>query len=223
MTSYKRINQLDLDDRPREKMLRKGAAALSDFELLEVCIGSGSGSSDVGYIARQIQRLLEKQGSDALTYDNLTSIKGVSVATAGKLLAALELVQRHLLRDSTPLLTQRDILSRVSNIRNKQQEYFVSLSLDGGQRLIALRTVAIGTLDTVVTHPREVFSDPVADRAASIVVVHNHPSGSPKPSRKDVQLTQQLSSVGQMLGITLKDHIIVTRNEHYSFQQHHLL
>lgn len=213
---------MPLTDRPREKLQRKGAAALSDFELLEVIIGSGNRSSDVGYIAKQIQKILQK-GSDAVTLENLISVKGVSIAIAGKVLAALELTRRHLVRDVTPLLTKEDILARLGDLRTKQQEYFVCLSLDGGQRLIAQRTITIGTLESVQAHPREVFADAIADRAASVVIAHNHPSGDPKPSQKDFALTQQLAAAGQLLGITLRDHIILTKTDHFSYRQHHLL
>lgn len=222
MPKARKINQIPEADRPREKMLRKGAAALSDFELLEVIIGSGTASADVGYIARRIQKLLQK-GTVALNYQSLTEIKGVSTATASKILASLEITRRHLVRDVTPLRTQQDILARLADIRTKQQEYFVCLSLDGGQRLIAQRTITIGTLDTVIAHPREIFADAIADRAASVIIAHNHPSGEAKPSATDITLTQQLVAAGQLLGITLRDHIIVTKTEYFSCRQHHLL
>jgi DNA repair protein RadC len=222
MGKTRRMQQIPTFDRPREKLRNKGAAALSDFELLEVLIGTGNGGADVTFIARQIHKLLQK-GTDALTYEALTAIKGVQLATAGKILASLELSKRHLVRDSTPLLTQQDILARLHDIRAKQQEYFVALSLDGGQRLIAQRTITIGTLDVVVAHPREVFADVIVDRAAHLVVAHNHPSGDATPSQKDIAITQQLAAAGQLFGIDLRDHIIVTRTDHFSFRQHHLL
>ena len=222
MPKIRRIHQLPLADRPREKLQRKGVAALSDFELLEVLIGNGNGSSDVGYIAKQIQKFLQK-GTDSLTLENLTSIKGISTAIAGKILASLELTRRHLVRDVTPLLTNEDILARLGDLRTKQQEYFVCLSLDGGQRLIAQRTITIGTLESVQAHPREVFADAIADRAASIVIAHNHPSGDSKPSQTDFALTQQLAAAGQLLGITLRDHLILSKTDHFSYRQHHLL
>lgn len=222
MPKTRRIHQLLPADRPREKLQRKGEAALSDFELLEVIIGNGSKGADVGYIARQIQKLLQK-GTNALNYESLTAIKGVNLATASKILASLEISRRHLVRDNTPLRSLPDILARLVDIRTKQQEYFLCLSLDGGQRLIAQRTITIGTLDSVIAHPREVFSDAIADRAASIIIAHNHPSGEVRPSQKDITLTQQLVASGQLLGIPLRDHVIVAKNEHYSFRQHHLL
>lgn len=222
MPKRRRIHQIPAADRPREKLQRKGAAALSDFELLEALIGNGSAGTDVGSIARQIQKQLQ-QGTAALNYETLTALKGVSTATASKLLAALELSKRHLIRDAEPLRTQADILARLADIRTKQQEYFISLSLDGGQRLIAQRTITIGTLDSVLAHPREVFADAIADRAANVIVAHNHPSGDVKPSQKDITLTQQLVAAGQLLGVPLRDHVIVTKTDYFSYRQHHLL
>lgn len=218
----RKVSLLPTFDRPREKLSRKGAASLSDFELLEVIIGSGSRGADVSYLAKQVQKQLLK-GVDALNLETLTSLKGISLATATKLLASLELARRHLVRNAEPLRNMQDVLARLADIRSKQQEYCICLSLDGGNRLIAQRTITIGTLDSVLAHPREVFSDPIVDRAASIIVAHNHPSGSAKPSQKDISLTQQLAAAGQLLGIPLKDHLIVTKHEHFSFRQHHLL
>jgi DNA repair protein RadC len=222
MPKVKRIHQLLPVDRPREKMQRKGAAALSDFELLEVLIGTGNAGTDLGSLARHIQKVLAR-GADALSYESLMAIKGVHLATASKLLAALELSKRHLMRDIEPLRSLQDILARLSDLRTKQQEHFVCLSLDGGQRLIAQRTITIGTLDAVMAHPREVFADAIVDRAASVLVAHNHPSGDAAPSSKDITLTQQLTAAGQLLGITLQDHLILTKTDYFSFRQHHLL
>lgn len=222
MNHTRRINQLPVADRPREKLTKRGASTLSDFELLEVVIGSGSGVHDVSSIAKQIHKHLSR-GTGEITYESLTAVKGVNTATASKLLAALELARRHLVRDAEPLLTIQDVIARMDDIRSKQQEHLVCLSLDGGQRLIAQRTITIGTLDSLPAHPREIFTDPIADRAASIVVAHNHPSGDVLPSNQDIKLTQQLVAAGQLLGITLRDHLILSKTGHFSFRQHHLL
>jgi DNA repair protein RadC len=147
----------------------------------------------------------------------------VSTAGAGKILAALELAKRHLVKDIEPLRTMSEMVARLDDIRTKQQEYLVALSLDGGQRLIAQRIITIGTLDVVLAHPREVFADALVDRAASVVVAHNHPSGEVQPSAQDITLTQQLVAAGQLLGVALRDHIIVSRTDYFSFRQHHLL
>ncbi|HSX28130.1 MAG TPA: DNA repair protein RadC [Candidatus Saccharimonadales bacterium] len=220
--AHRSIYQLPLQDRPREKLQRKGPAALSDFELLEVLIGNGAGKTDVSNLARRVQKKLHK-GTAAFSFETLTSIKGISVGHAGKLLAALELAKRHLVRDSEPLRGIDDILARLDDIRSRQQEHFICMSLDGGQRLIAQRTITIGTLNTVLAHPREVFADAIMDRAACIIVAHNHPSGDPTPSYKDVTLTQQLTAAGHLLGIPVRDHIVVTKTNYFSCSQHHLL
>ncbi|HEV2403269.1 MAG TPA: DNA repair protein RadC [Candidatus Saccharimonadales bacterium] len=222
MRRLRRIHQIPKTDRPREKLQQKGPAALSDFELIETLIGNGVSGADVGHIAQGVQRLMQK-APDALSYETLSAIKGLGSAGSAKILAALELAKRHLVRNAEPIRSQQDILGRLSDIRTKQQEYFICLSLDGGQRLIAQRTITTGTLDSVIAHPREVFADPIVDRAASIVVAHNHPSGEAHPSQKDIVLTQQLAAAGLLLGITLRDHLIVTKTDAFSFRQHHLL
>lgn len=121
------------------------------------------------------------------------------------------------------LLSTKDAISHLDYLRDKKQEYLVCFSIDSGKRLIAHRIVTIGLLDMVLAHPREVFAAPVADRAAMIIVAHNHPSGDVKPSRSDIELTQRLAIAGQFLGISLIDHIIVTKKRHYSFKQHRML
>lgn len=222
MGRYHKIKDLPAIDRPREKLVRKGQAALSDFELLEVLLGNGSGSTNVGILARQIQKLLQR-GEQHVTFESLLQIKGISTATATKILASLELAKRHLLLDIKPLKSQQDILTRLHDLRTKAQEHFVCLSLDGGSRLLAQRTVTIGTINSVLAHPREVFSDPIVDRAAYIIVAHNHPSGNAMPSDNDIMLTQQLVAAGQLIGIPLHDHIIVTKTEQFSYRQNHLI
>lgn len=222
MPKVKRINELPLADRPREKLQRKGPAALSDFELLEVMIGSGTAHADVGTVARSVQRVL-RRGAESLSLESLLAVHGVNSAQAGKMLASFELARRHLVRDVEPLRTLADFVARLDDIRSKQQEYLVVMSLDGGHRLIAQRTVTIGTLDTVLSHPREVFADPIVDRAAAVVVAHNHPSGLAIPSEKDRNLTHQLAAAGQMLGVPLRDHLIVTKTDMFSFHHHHLI
>jgi DNA repair protein RadC len=222
MATPRRIHDIPAVDRPREKLSPKGAAALSDFELLEVVIGNGVAGTNVGQIARRAQKLMQK-GAQDLSYESLIGIPGISTANAGKVLAALELAKRHLIKDIEPLRTMPEILARLDGIRTKQQEYLIALSLDGGQRLIAQRTITIGTLNALLAHPREVFADAIVDRAASVIVAHNHPSGQSQPTTDDISLTQQLAAAGQLLGVTLRDHIVVTKNDYFSFRQHHLL
>lgn len=122
-----------------------------------------------------------------------------------------------------PLVTIEDILLYLKFIRTKKQEYVLCLSLDSGCRLIARRVVTIGTLTSSLIHPREIFAGPLKDRAASVVVAHNHPSGDPHPSRKDVEVTQQLVAGGILLGIPIRDHIIVSKEGHFSFSHNRMI
>lgn len=125
---------------------------------------------------------------------------------------------------SKPLLTTTDaILAQFGFIRNKRQEYFVCLSLDSAGRLIARRIVTIGLLDVSLAHPREVFAGPLKDRAAAVIIAHNHPSDDAQPSKQDITTTQQLIAAGQLLGVPLRDHIIIAKTCHYSFKHHYLI
>lgn len=124
------------------------------------------------------------------------------------------------MKKTKQLRSKEDILSQFNFIRNKKQEYFICLSLDSSYNLLARRIVTIGTLDTVLAHPREVFAEPITDRAASIIVAHNHPSGDVHPSSADIKMTHQLSAAGQLLGIPMYDHIIIGHDEHFSFKSH---
>lgn len=119
-----------------------------------------------------------------------------------------------------PLLTTTNaILTQLNFIRTKKQEYFVCLSLDSAQRLIARRVVTIGLLDVSLAHPREIFAGPLKDRAASVIIAHNHPSGIASPSKEDIKTTQQLIAAGILLGIHLQDHLIVTMAEYFSLRK----
>lgn len=124
---------------------------------------------------------------------------------------------------STPLHTTKDVLACLEHFRDKKQEYFVTLSLDSGSNLIERRVVTIGLLDVSLAHPREVFAGPIMDRAASIIIAHNHPSGVAEPSKKDIETTQQLIAAGILLGIPLRDHVIVTKAGYFSFWEQGLL
>jgi DNA repair protein RadC len=119
--------------------------------------------------------------------------------------------------------TTKDVLSCVKHFRDKRQEYLICLSLDSGQRLIARRIVTIGLLDQSLAHPREIFAPPLKDRAASVIIVHNHPSGNPSPSKEDIKTTQQLTAAGLILGMPLRDHIIIAKEGQFSFMDHAFL
>jgi DNA repair protein RadC len=203
-------------DRPREKLQAKGVSALSDFELLQALIGSGNKQADVSKIARDTLKLIKQHGAD-IRYEQLESVTGMGSAKITEILAALELSKRYLLKSDQPIIDSPEkAVEQLADIRDKKQEYFVCLTLDGANRLIAKRTITIGTLTSSLVHPREVFADAITDRAASIIVAHNHPSDSLRSSTADLEVTERLKSSAKLLGINLIDHIIVTKGSHGS-------
>jgi len=209
-----RISEKPKEDRPREKLKRKGASALSNFELLQAIVGSGNQQADVIKIAKDLKRLLDKHGAD-VTYEQLEQITGLGAAKITEILATFELSRRYLIDSERPIIDSPEkAVEQLAHIRNKKQEHFVCLTLDGANRLIAKRTITIGTLTSSLIHPREVFADAISDRAASIIVAHNHPSGDLTPSEADKQVTKRLAETGRIIGIDLLDHIIVTAKEH---------
>lgn len=204
------------DLRPREKLQSRGAQALSDYELLMAIIGSGNAQADVTKIARDVQKLVKEKGSQ-LTYDDLLAVKSLGPAKAAQVMAGFELWRRQFEVPDRPIIDSPDkAVEQLADIRDKKQEYFVCLTLDGANRLIAKRVITIGTLTASLVHPREVFVDAITDRAASIIVAHNHPSGSLNPSTSDAVVTERLKNVADLLGINFVDHVIVTAKSHAS-------
>jgi DNA repair protein RadC len=210
-----KIQKLDKKDRPREKLLAKGAPNLTDLELIQIIIGSGVKGADVTKISKQIKKILDTNGYK-ITIEQLTALKGISTATATKLVALFELAEREF-KDFTVIDSAEKAASLVPELKEAKQEHLIVLSLDGAHRLIAKRLISIGTLNASLVHPREVFADPITDRAASIIAIHNHPSGTLEPSEADRQVTKRLKDAGNLLGIQLLDHVIITKTNYYSF------
>ncbi len=150
----------------------------------------------------------------ALQHEQLQQVTGLGSAKITELLAALELSKRYLLDSEQPIIDSAEkAAAQLTDIRSKKQEHLVVMTLDGANRLIAKRTITIGILNASLVHPREVFADAITDRAASIIVAHNHPSGGLAPSKADNDTTERLQEAGELLGIILYDHIVVTKNE----------
>ena len=204
-------------DRPREKLQAKGPASLSDVELLAVLLGSGTRRMSVLDLSAKILRTFDGQ-LDRATTEGLQAISGVGQARACQTVAAFELARRHLAKGRAVIREAEDMLPYLQSIRSKRQEHFVCLSLNGAHEIIESRVVTVGLLDTNQVHPREVFADPIADRAAAILVAHNHPSGTLKASPEDIALTARLVRAGELLGIRVLDHVIVTEDAFLSLK-----
>ena len=218
----KKIKNIPEFDRPREKMEQKGAKALSNLELLAVLLGSGIKGKGVFEVAKDILNLT-KDNFDSINIETLKNIEGVGLAKACQIMAAIEFAKRFLVNEGIKIKNTEDVVNLARELKTKKQEYFLSLTLDGASNLIQKRTVFIGTLNHSVVHPREVFADAISDRAAGIIFVHNHPSADISPSKEDIAITRRLIETGKIVGIEVIDHIIVSRNGHFSFQAEGML
>ena len=212
----KSIHDIPEADRPREKLLRKGAAALSDQELLAVLIGKGTPGMDVMTLASKLARLIDEKGLDVKAED-LSKFAGVGDAKATLILAAIEFARRRIKPEGAKILTPADLLPHVRHYADRKQEHFLCASINGANEILNIRVVSIGLIDRSPVHPREVFADALTDRASAVIVAHNHPAGSLEPSPSDVEVTKQLKAAGDIVGITLLDHIIFNRNGYFSF------
>ena len=211
-----RMSERPKDLRPREKLQKRGVGSLSDYELIMAIIGSGNAVADVTQIAREVLKVIKQHGIH-LRCQDLPSIKALGRAKAAQFMAGYELWRRRLQAIEQPTIDNiSDVVAQLSDIRNKKQEHFVCLSLDGANRLISRRIVTVGILNASLVHPREVFADVITDRAAGVIVAHNHPSGTIEPSPEDIQTTKRLKQAAELLGIGFYDHIIVTADDYRS-------
>jgi DNA repair protein RadC len=216
------LAQTPAPDRPREKLIARGASALSDHELVAVLLGKGTAGTDLLSLARQVARVVDDRGA-ALTVGDLTALDGIGDAKATVLLAAVEFARRRIRPDSTRIETPADVLPLLRHFADRKQEHLIAITLNGANEVLQVRVVSIGLIDRTPIHPREVFADAVADRAAGVIVAHNHPAGSMEPSAADVEATKQLKAAGDVLGIPLLDHVIFGRSGYYSFVENGVL
>ncbi len=220
----RRMKDVPENDRPREKLATKGAAALTNTELIEAIMGRGTMQRDVRVLARDISERI-RPGKSLPSYEELKAVDGVGPTKATQILACFELGRRYFDRnnDGRHILAPADILPLVEDIRAHRQEHFICITLNGAGEVIAKRTITVGLLNHSLVHPREVFAEAITDRAASVICVHNHPSGTLEPSPQDVAITSQLRDAGVTLGIQLLDHIIVTKAGFVSLKEKGIL
>lgn len=215
-------------DRPREKLVRAGVASLGDNELLAVLIGHGSGGSSAIDSADAVLALAGGvHGLTTLRREQLEQLGGIGPAQAGRILAAVEIGRRTL---TTPEGQRPQFLSAadlgaflVPRYGAYPVERFGVLLLDTRYRLMAARLLSVGTLDSSLAHPREVLREALLAAAPVVVAFHSHPSGDPAPSRDDVQLTRRLQVAGEMMGVLLLDHLVLTRTSYASMRSMKLL
>ncbi len=215
----KKMKDVPVPDRPREKIAKKGVTSLTDTELIEAIIGRGVKNRDVRMIARDIAAVLNDHNRE-IQYDNILTMEGIGPTKAAQIVACLELGRRRYEPAGTVKIQKpEDVLTLVGIYREKPQEYFICISLTGAGEVIRSRVVTIGILNHSLVHPREVFAEAITDRAASVICVHNHPSGSLEASAQDIAITRQLQEAGTLLGIQLLDHIIITKTGFSSMKE----
>lgn len=210
------IQDIPESDRPREKLLRKGAASLSDQELLAVLLGKGTPAMGVMKLAAKLAKVVDEKGL-GVQPDDLRRLPGVGAAKAALVMAALEFARRRIKPAGAKIETPADLLPHVRHYADRKQEHFLCASINGANEILNIRVVSIGLVDRSPVHPREVFADALADRASAVIVAHNHPAGGLEPSATDVDVTRQLKAAGEVMGIALLDHIIFNRADYFSF------
>lgn len=218
------LREIPHEDRPRERMQQYGAQALSNAELLAILLRTGTYRESAVQLA---QRILQEAGSlrglVGMSIDEMMETKGIGLAKALQLKAGIELGRRlaaSSLQETVTIRSPQDVYSLLSeDLRYLQKEHFVCLFLNTKNHVLAQETLSIGTLNASLVHPREVFLAAIRRSSASIICVHNHPSGDPTPSPEDIQMTRRLVEAGQIIGIDVLDHVIIGDRGYISLKE----
>ncbi|MBA7638036.1 hypothetical protein ES703_45685 [subsurface metagenome] len=219
------IHDLPTSERPRERLQKLGIDALSAQEILALILGRGIAGESVLVTA---QRLLSQFGNlKGMAYasvEELSQVKGIGLAKASQIKAAFELANRlegYAEAGDKPLVkTPEEVVNLVrGRLKGKQKEYFLALLLNTRNQLIKVAEISVGSLDSSLVHPREVFKEAISASAASAIFVHNHPSGDPTASEDDIKLTKRLVKAGEIVGIDVLDHIIIGDKKYLSLKR----
>jgi len=219
-----KIKDLPRVDRPREKLEKYGPEKLSNSELLAVLLRTGGKGLNVVEMSRKILGKFSGSGLAKANFKELKNTFGLGAAKACEIVACFELGRRFLQNKKSRIyLTPKDVWNELKDIRDNKKEHFVIFFLDARNQEIKREIISVGLLNANLVHPREVFEPAVRHLAAQIILAHNHPAGDPMPSKEDSEITKQLVEAGKLLGIEIKDHVIVSKTNFFSFADHKLL
>jgi DNA repair protein RadC len=209
---------LPLEARPRERLYREGPAALSDQELLSVALNTGIRGKNVTILAKELLEQLDREKAIP-PVEELAGLDGLGRSKAGAIVAMLEFGRRKWGFAGTRIKCPADIYGVIRHHADRRQERFICLSMNGAHEVLAVRIVTIGLVNRTIVHPREVYADPILDRASAVAVAHNHPSGQLQPSEEDDEITSRLKTAAEILGIHFLDHLIFSETGYYSYNQ----
>lgn len=216
-----KIKDIPKIDRPRERFLKKGPDALSKSDLLAILLGSGIKGKNVQALSQQI---IQKFGKNFLniTVENLKELSGIGEAKSLQIAAAISLVKRFFEEQETKdiiIKNTQDVIILTQEIKEKKKEHLVCIYLNAKNALLKKETVSIGLLDKTLLHPREIFQPATELNAASVILVHNHPTGDFLPSEKDIEIVEKITQAGKIMDIAVLDFIIISTKGHYSFAE----
>ncbi len=224
-----KIKDIPTSERPRERLLLLGKESLSNEELLSIIIKTGTREKSVKDLALEVLKSVDDITLlSNVTINKLLEIKGIGTAKAIEILATIELGKRmNVKRKNTnnyKITTALDVYELVRDeLIGRTQECFLVIYLNANNRIIERKILFMGTINKSIVHPREIFKNAYLVSASSIICVHNHPSGNKKPSREDINLTKALVEIGELQGIPVLDHLIVTEDDYFSFLDNHML
>jgi DNA repair protein RadC len=217
-----KIYDFPQEERPRERLLKHNASALSNSELLAIILGIGTREKNVLELSKEILSIhdLEKLSDESVA--SIKKIPGIGLAKACQIVACFELGRRvtSYTKETMPLVTCPEDVCRIlaAKLRLQKKEHLIGLFLDTRKRLIKEETIFIGTLDSSIIHPREILKAAIKESAAAIIIVHNHPSGDSRPSDEDIEITRQITKAAELVGIPLLDHVIIGENNYTSLR-----
>ena len=219
-----RIKDFNKVDRPREKLVKYGVKKLTDEELLAIIFGSGKKGENVLELSKKILRKYSKEKLKELDFNELRHNLKLGEVKSCQLISVLELGKRLFSGTKTlSILNPKEVWEELREIKGAKKEYFIVFYLDVNCQVIKKETVFIGSLNSSLIHPREIFEPAIKYLAAQVILVHNHPSGICRPSEEDIKITKQLIQAGEILGIEVVDHIILTSKEFFSFKEKGLI